>query len=286
MITQPKVAEAYLSIKNSRAKAYDKKYYLQNNTEFEIELFNPNQFAICAEITINGNTEDYTLILQPGMRYFLDRFLGIDKKLKFETYEVEAGNTAVEKAIALNGVVQVNFYEEIKRTAPIKPVAFSKGRSGTGNIGGYPNRSYFSSQDIPTDNSNFSLFSMRSDVSNYNPDSFVTTTISTNQEQIINTVNYSDDFSQGTPISKTLDNVKETGRVQEGSQSNQEFKMSDAKFQTYAFNSVSFQILPFSDKPEDQEVAMYCCSCGRRSKMTEKFCPKCGSNLEMQRKNL
>ena len=51
------------------------------------------------------------LVIRPGQRIYLERYLDIAKKFKFETYEVEDSNESKE-AIAKNGEVKVEFFYE------------------------------------------------------------------------------------------------------------------------------------------------------------------------------
>ena len=93
----------------------DKTAYLKNGTEFSIELFNPTTENVVCVFEINGSKDDLNgLILAPGQRIFLDRYLSENKKFLFETYKVEAGNKQVEKAIKNNGIVNVQFFKESK----------------------------------------------------------------------------------------------------------------------------------------------------------------------------
>ena len=96
-----------------RKKIYlNNKVYLDNNQEFIIELFNPLQDSVLAEIKINGKkVSENGLILRPGQRFYLDCFIGDKRKFIFKTYEVENTNESLN-AIANNGNVEVSFFKE------------------------------------------------------------------------------------------------------------------------------------------------------------------------------
>ena len=109
--------QANIAINKSRIKLYGKTsktptYYLKKGQEFEIELFNPTKDTIMAKISLNGKPiAQGGLVLKPGVRVFLDRYIDVARKFKFDTYEV--GNTAaVKKAIEDNGDFKVEFFRE------------------------------------------------------------------------------------------------------------------------------------------------------------------------------
>src|SRR6185369_9879640 len=94
---------AQLCINKSRLKVYNKEtsptYYLTNGQEFQIELFNPTTDTILAKIQLNGKyISQGGLVLRPGERVFLERYIDVAKKFLFETYEV-ANTSEVKQAI-------------------------------------------------------------------------------------------------------------------------------------------------------------------------------------------
>ena len=83
--------------------------------------------------------------------------------------------------------------------------------------------------------------------------------------------------------SKSLDDkVEETGRIEEGTISNQKFETIAKSFNTLPFATTIYWILPFSKKPiEVSEIKVYCTDCGTRQKKTSwKHCPSCGNKYE------
>jgi hypothetical protein len=106
-----------LAVKKSRLKLYDNRsvsptYFLTKGQEFQIELFNPTTFILLAKIKLNGNAiSGGGLVIRPGERIFLERFLEENKKFLFDTYQVD-NIAAVKKAIAENGDLVVDFYKE------------------------------------------------------------------------------------------------------------------------------------------------------------------------------
>jgi hypothetical protein len=87
---------------------------MKDQTEFEIELYNPTKEKIMAMIEMNGSPiSDSGIILKPGQRVFLERFLDHEKKFLYETYVVN-NNNQTKEAIQNNGKVTVKFHKESK----------------------------------------------------------------------------------------------------------------------------------------------------------------------------
>lgn len=279
--------QVHLCVKNSRVKKYDNKHYLQNGTEFQLELFNPTQKTIGAQIMINGRTEQSKLLIRPGERLFLDRFVDVQKKFKFDTYEIDGSDTEAKTAISKNGIITVSFYEEYV------PLKMTLARTITPNSNSgivWLNGNTLNTPPLfgsTTENPNHNFYCGTTTFNSAGP-----STLTTSNSGITSTLMTSglnslrSDFITDLNSNDLSRNTIETGRVESGAASNQVFEEVDFSFKSYALLTETFQILPMSQKPEDQEVAMYCCSCGRKSRRGEKFCPKCGNNLELQRKSI
>jgi hypothetical protein len=87
--------------------------YLNDGDEFQLQLFNPFTHVVGAEIYINGERIPNKLVLRPGERVWLERYLDKAKKFKFSTYEVE-DSAEVKTATKFNGEIKVAFYSEIR----------------------------------------------------------------------------------------------------------------------------------------------------------------------------
>lgn len=108
---------AKIAVKKNVVKVYEtdkvNKVFLKDGTEFEIELFNPTKDVVLCKFKLNGKfTNDGGLILNPGQRVFLERYLDESKKFVFETYTVDNTPEALQ-AIQDNGSIEVSFYKEI-----------------------------------------------------------------------------------------------------------------------------------------------------------------------------
>ena len=105
--------EAHITRSKSRLKLYNAStVYLKDESHFEIELFNPKKVRVLAKIKVNGvHISGGGIIVNPGQRVYLERFIDVDRKFKFSTYEVE-DSAESRRAIESNGEVSVDFFSE------------------------------------------------------------------------------------------------------------------------------------------------------------------------------
>lgn len=266
--------QAWVAIKRNRQKIYNgqgkSQVYLKDGQEFQVELFNPTQSRYLAKIKINGSYQsDRGLILNPGQRYFLDRFIDEDRKLAFSTYEIE-DSKAAKKAIEKNGLLEVEFYSE----------TFLHG-----NIISYP-KIYNTpnwSQPIWTTNPSTFWYGTSNGISN-NAGGSSTLTLAgstiNNVSYTSGTVNCGTTYTSTSNYSSVVNDASiETGRVEKGEKSDQLFEQGYGTFGSWASYVTTVQIIPLSQKPaEAQEIRSYCTGCGSRiKKQTWKFCPNCGT---------
>ena len=131
---------AFITVKKQRQKQNGKNVYLHDKTEFEIELYNPTNETILAKINLNDQSISTSgIVLKPGQRVFLERYLDWDRKFLFETYEVKDNETN-QNAIKNNGLVTVMFMKKWKHNI-FGGYTYLNGlplfnNSGSGNIGG------------------------------------------------------------------------------------------------------------------------------------------------------
>jgi len=230
-----------LCINKSRLKIYNKNnYYLKDGTEFSIELFNPLRESVLCEISLNGKSISHGgLVLKPGQRVFLERFIDSPKKFLFETYEVD-NNSTTKNAIAENGDLSVSFYLE--------------------------------SNPIVT---KWDCYSTYIDLSHYNsgtPINLFNSNICGSNGSVLST-NY---------CSNVNSNKIETGRIEEGSKSDQKFVSSNQLFNILPFNVQSFKLLPLESKfvtLKDTFVKQYCVNCAHKLKKGYKYCPACATKV-------
>ena len=251
--------QAWIAIQKNRQKVYgsngNSQVYLKDGEEFQIELFNPTQTKYLVKFKINGNYQSQRgLVLNPGQRYFLDRFIDEDRKLGFSTYEVENSKQA-KQAIEKNGLLEVEFYAEVVYKNPFT----LQGNTSTWT--------YYGNQGS---GGNYWLNGLNGTITNCGTGS-TTTSIS-------NGVSFTNCSSTST---LTSDVSIETGRVEKGEKSNQSFSESFDSFNCWISFSTKVQILPRSQKPaETSEIRSYCTGCGSRNKKQNwKFCPSCGTKI-------
>ena len=261
---------ANISTKKNRLKNYDGNVYLEDGQEFEIELFNPSKAQVLAVIKLNGERISQTgIIVRPGERIWLERYLDKNNRFKFETYQV--GNSKeVQEAIANNGIVEVEFFSE-KKYSYINP---SSGRiyndQGSTWKGGYWEAGFYNINGT----------------TNY----FNTANVNLNNTTTQDSFNYSVNVDYSGDLGIVNDQafkerLQETGRVAEGTKSDQEFVSISAEFESYACARSTVKILPVSQKKvysqdiKKQATSQYCTDCGTKTKATWKFCATCGKKI-------
>lgn len=238
---------AHITKNRNRSRIYDDSVYLKDGENFEIELFNPTMSRVLAKITINGNSiSNSGIVLKPGERVYLERFIDSNNKFVFETYEVEGSNEALN-AIRNNGGVEVSFYTEITTsTYSSFPGSLT---INSGNSGGYaPPGTYSYPFGGTTVNNLFTMSSVTSGSIGVN-----------------------------SSVTKSI----ETGRIEKGDSSNQLFETVNGNFNTFATSGITIKLLPESQKPvEVSTLRNYCTNCGTRAKKQSwKFCPSCGEKI-------
>ena len=280
---------ARLAINKSLLKEYsnssnERIVYMNNNTEFQIQIFNPYTYTIGVRFEFNDkSTYSYQLlVLRPGERVWLDRYLDKQSKLLFSTYEVGTSED-VKKAIASNGKINIKFYKE--KEIPVQTYQVT-----TSNVWYGPSVLYSSGLDncILEHSTCGNRASINSDINFCN--SALTATTNDAQYTAVTSASYSNDelglgnynynYKDTTQINCKLNSNKmETGRIENGSHSNQEFNTVNNEFESWPFKTEEIQILPSSRKPvtsQDLEKK-YCYNCGRKLNQKFKFCPFCGA---------
>lgn len=274
-----KVPTANLAVNKSRIKIYNKEgemptYYLQSGQEFQIELFNPTTDVVLAKIILNGNPiSQGGLVLKPGQRVFLERYLDVAKKFLFDTYEVANTNEAKE-AIENNGDFKVEFFRE-KKVYNTNPFLIKLNNTGTGNLfgGGYVGQTTTNINNINTTTTN-SMNTLSTGTNAF----FNQTRTNTGGSLYGGDVTYSQTTEPIKRSKKSL--LLETGRVEQGSSSDQKIKSIDKDFDYFSFHTIEYKMLPVSQKintVEDINVKLYCTNCGTKLGKGHKFCSSCGT---------
>ena len=259
------VPQSFITKSKQRLKQHVDTVYLKNGDEFEVELFNPTQSKVLAKIELNGSSIGSGIVLRPGERVFLERYLDDAKKFLFETYIVNGNNEDVQSAIARNGDVTVRFYDEVKPQPTISTFVTTGTSTSTwtNGSGGYSFPTY--THDINTN-----YFTNTSGVAG-SFDNYTYTNDNINFD--VNSVFRKEKTSELRHL--------ETGRVEKGSNSNQTFTYDNSTFNTYPIKTNWWKIKPVSEKVlVKEDLVVYCTECGaKRKKDNHKFCPHCGTKF-------
>ena len=244
--------------------------YMNNGSEFQIQIFNPYTYSIAASISINGIEMPNQLVIKPGQRIWLERYLNEARKFLFETYEVNGESKQVENAIKHNGVIEIKFYKEKQQN----------------------NNFYITSSSIPSTTwtyfNNYDLNDPINISSNIPSSNALTAAHAADNLSLLSTKLYSSSagytasYSNTASVStkyKTRSKSIETGRIEKGNYSNQKFQTVYDDFECWAFTTETIHILPQSAKPvyANDLKKIYCTNCGRKLNQKFKFCPYCGT---------
>jgi len=289
MAYKAKSPRVYISQRGGRKKIYKNQYvYLKNGDSFDIEIENPTKKTVLAKIELDGKSiSNSGLVVRPGERFLLERFIDEDRKFKFNTYEIDGSDSDMVDAVSENGKLKVTFYKEqevkqycnpcIWRYYPYQPYPYDQ----------YP----YSSPTIYTggtnghDNITLDSLSGQINLDGSTSNFYCSTNINETTNFTSNTgMSFEDLGLDGVLEDKVKDsdnNFMETGRTEKGEKSDQEFDYVDMDFQTYISYTTELQILPESRKPISKKTQSktYCHNCGFKAKKGDSFCSKCGTEL-------
>jgi len=239
---------ANITIGRNRVKTYTKDVdcvYLKDGQKFEIELFNPNTYKVLAKIKMNGqHISSSGIVLNPGQRVYLERYLDSNNAFLFSTYEID-GTTEALRAISENGNFEVEFYSEY---IPLNSNW---------------NSNYWNGNIVP--------LSYGAGTANpYTVYCSATTTVGSGNSTLTSAT-----------LHEQAKGSLETGRVEKGESTSQSFTKDNGSYNSFPMNTVSIKMLPTSAKPvEVNEIRNYCTSCGTRAKKASwKYCPSCGEKI-------
>ena len=233
------------------------KIYLDDNQEFEIEIHNPLKESILADIRLNGSSIAKTgLVVKPGQRVYLDCFVDDRKKFIFQTYTVDGDQKSLD-AIVDNGLLEVFFYKEQAVTLQNWNDRFHKVIIHEYHPVYYPvyPRWYPTYYTLGTGT-----------ITTCNSVNTLTTTSAYNTSSsyggVLNNGSYGSSFTNCSLTSGSLTSGSayynspvggslETGRVEKGEKSNQQFVDVDMEFEKNYIHHLVYQLLPSSRKPKD-----------------------------------
>ena len=286
VITQEALAKIAISknlIKEYKSSESDRTVYLNDGTEFQIYLKNPYQNHLGIKIYVNDKSIGNMLVLRPGQSFWLDRFIDQNNKFLFSTYQVE--NTGeMRYAINNNGKVKIEFFHE-KEQASFGTCVITY--NGNDYLNGYGNSICSSNtklcSDVNTCYYNSSVTTGDAGDKRYH----LTASRGLNLDSAASSTTRSMSKSLKKEIDKNANKLVdqslslETGRVERGGRSNQEFDTCDIDFEYYPFQTENILILPNSRKQIHTEDMRrkYCSQCGKKVSPKDKFCSNCGAKL-------
>ena len=277
---------AHIAINKSLLKEFrnsenERIVYLKDGDEFQIQIFNPYQYIIGVSFSFNSDNIDNSklLVLKPGERVWLERYIDSSNKFIFSTYEVGTSKE-VKKAIEKNGILNVYFYKEQEKNNNIWISSISNGSIQPYT---YPD---WKDNIIYCDNISSSISTSTATSAYYN-DSNSTLTPTSAATYTSITTNSDSNIKYGTNSCINQNNVNrslnkksiETGRIDKGSYSNQNFNNYYGDFQNWYFKQETIKLLPQSQKQINTNdlKKKYCHNCGKKIKSDFKFCPNCGA---------
>lgn len=264
-ITKDELAKIAISknlIKEYKSSNSERTVYLNDGTEFQIYLKNPYQTHLGIKIYVNNQAiGGNMLVLKPGQSFWLDRFLNDNKKFLFSTYDVE-NTQEMRYAINNNGKIRIEFFHEKEDTPYFTTTPLKTNFDWT-------NYNITCSSSISSNGPTSTYYCSTGDIGNLSANA------ATNSKLVA--------MSYDTSVSatKTDDLSLETGRVEKGGVSRQEFDYCDINFDYYAFKTENILILPLSRKQIHAEETRrrYCSQCGKKVNPKDKFCSNCGAKL-------
>jgi len=269
--TQVGKPTAHITKKKSRLKVYNGHIvFLNDKDNFEFEIHNPKQKSVLCKIKLNGEyISNSGVVLRPGQRVFLERFLDTNNKFEFSTYKVK-DTSENRSAIDLNGDVLIEFYDEqLSRNNFL----ISNGRTTYDSGFTYGGRSNDYIPKFGTTISTTGGVGYTTTTSTYN-------TSNANYTSSVTMDSLSDFEPSSLLRSKSKKKSIETGRVEKGEQSNQNFTNSYEQFYYHTSHTIKLKIQPLSTKNVSvEEIRQYCTECGTKTKKNYKFCPSCGNKL-------
>ena len=280
-----KIAIAKNLIKEYKSSESDRTVYLNDGTEFQIYLKNPYQTHLGIKIYVNNKSIGNMLVLRPGQSFWLDRFVDDNKKFLFSTYHVE-DTGEMRYAINNNGKVKIEFYHEREQKIAYTPYHLYNGSgcvyyNGDSTVLNYCNT-------ITGDAG--STITTASASTSTNTSSFPTSasfSLDSCLKSEENSNSTSRNFMRKSVDKNAMKNIDqnlslETGRVEKGGRSDQEFEYCDIEFEYYSFKTENILILPNSRKQIRVEDTRrkYCSQCGKKVSPKDKFCSNCGAKLD------
>ena len=264
----------------------ENRVYLKNGQQFQIFLKNFRGIPVLVELSINGETQEESVILDPKERLFLERYLSSNNKFKFNTYEMSAGlKKLIESKVEL-GVVTVKVYtlqsvyadKEVKASPHVlHQVDFnSQPTYGTGD---FLNTFVTACSNLTTGNmATYGTKCSSKSKGISSPNKLVNYSFSLDQKSI--------DRELAEEVYEEETHTKaEIGAIEKGEYSDQKFEGCPDFRKGRFLESHTIHVYPVSAQSSQEkksskiEGAVYCSVCGRKQKSGQKFCPADGTEF-------
>lgn len=259
----------------------ENRVYLKNGQQFQVFLKNFRGIPVLVELSINGEIQEESIILDPKERLFLERYLSSNNKFKFNTYELSAGlKKLIESKVAL-GVVVTRVYalesvyadKEVKLSLPIIHQVDYSNQPSYGSTGNCFNSGINLNTNYPC----MGTMSMGSSNAVRNisgSNAFANYSIASNQDTI------------DRELAEESQTKAEIGAIEKGEYSNQKFEGNPDFRKGRLLESYTIHVYPVSAQLQEEtkssqkiEGAVYCSVCGRKQKSGQKFCPADGTEF-------
>lgn len=267
----------------------ENRVYLKNGQQFQIFLKNFRGIPVMVELTINGETQEETIILDPQERIFLERYLSSNNKFKFNTYELSAGlKKLIESKVEL-GVITARVYAvesvysdrdvKITNTPKVQHVVdWSTMPSYYGGV------AQFSTTELTNLYTAVAPIIGTTSASRYET--------KTNNKNGSNFVGYSyvkdhsnADMELSDQILQEVSARAEIGVIEKGAYSDQKFEGCPDFRKGRLLDAYTIHVYPVSIQASEEkksskiEGAIYCSVCGRKQKKGQLFCPADGTKF-------
>lgn len=263
----------HLTVGRNRRRAYGpNEYRLRDGEEYELEIHNTTRGTVGARVRVEGRPIGQTLlVLRPGERVYLERWMDRPQRFRFSTYEVD-GSPESQAATANNGRVTVEFFRE---NVFVPPPPQSPLWAATGPA--YPGGSFYTVGVVGDSTTAINFMGLGGAQGPQGPEGFAGP---------LGSASYTCSVGQQTNSVKsrgltktTVDRTVVTGRTEAGSASAQSFTTVDLVFESWAFHTASLRVLPLLAEAAS-EARRYCTGCGTRAKKDSwRHCPNCGAAL-------
>lgn len=294
-------------------KSYkDNEIFINNGTEFQIKLFNPLQEKVGARISMNGKVSNHILVLNPGEDVVVDRFIDEQKRMKFDTYEYDSGNSLAVNAIQRNGDIEISFFKEYQESNVIITSGtyyhmdgvftdfdmkntnnriYTTGNIGLGNttanttlnVNGTTTNTdnVFLGQSAGSPSEDYATLNNVAGMGDVTLDAFDNEFVSPGVPRVEKDQSNTTRSKSAKSKKLTKSLKKETGRIEKGEKSDQDFEKVELNFNTMSFHTVRYKLKPLSEKPTTiTEIREYCTGCGYRIRNKSwSYCPKCGGKV-------